>query len=421
MEHRFSPEKSTFEWSKEGIYKATEKFAEKMSPITKTVRARSGITKAGEVVNKINQAADELNDFLPRASKVAKCVEQFVPSMQVMGQSLCDTAKVFTYFGLIATSVGIAANLVLVYQGVQVLQLMATSLQDISNRVAAHTALIAQKEFPHYVFDMIRERLDQTSGDPVSDHWFFIFHPDNDWYPAFHKHLKKKPLSPRFCGYTNQIDTAFVFMLATRKYLEEMRQESKKRGKPVRPVKLHLLIPAYQPILIVEALKIPEDIGDFVMEGRINSNKEFVWLNLPEAQRRYVIDIGQWIPEPLGWWNWASSKLGLTNEPPVLTEPRVLGTRQRLPEEDRENVNQSPIFSSSGDHDDVDDDDSDDSGASTVAIVGMRTDDASEADEHAQNGGRKLQYATPLPYQNSRDRRRRHHRNQGRGRDSRCG
>ncbi|KPM37501.1 hypothetical protein AK830_g9043 [Neonectria ditissima] len=290
-------------------------------PLVKTIQAGYHLLEAGDAVHNVNSAAQNLNHF--------------IPAMQVMGRSICDSAKIFTYFNVAAITVGIGANVVPTYQGVKVLQLIAARLKDISTSLAAQTALIAQKEFPQYVHEMIRERLGQTSDDSTCDHLFFVYHPDDDWYPKFYHLLEKSPVGPRFCGYTNQIDTIFVFMLAARRRIQEKERRAEEKGRQRRPVKLHLIIPAYQPILILEALKIPEEIGDFIMEGRINSNTEFVWLNLPEEQRHYVVGIGQWIPPTQGWWDWGMSKVGMAGEPPKLCAPRVLGTsQQRLKDDD---------------------------------------------------------------------------------------
>jgi hypothetical protein len=118
-------------------------------------------------------------------------------------------------------------------------------------------------------------------------------------------------------------------MVAARQYANtERERRAKKQGRRVRPVMLHLLVPAYQPIVIAEALKIPEEIGDFAIEGRVNSNKPFVWMNLPEEQRNYVVDVGQWVPPTPGWWEFAMSKLGLTEQPLQLKGARVLGQSQ---------------------------------------------------------------------------------------------
>jgi len=310
--------------------KNVPKVAKTVAPLVKTVQAVEGILEAGSLVYNANETASNLNDFIPKASAMLDRVDAFVPSIQIMGQSFCDTVKILTSFTTIATTVGIGANVVLTYQGTQALHLIAARLKDVSTSLAAQTALIAQKDFPQYVYDMIRERLGQTSDDPLYDHWFFVWHPDNDWYPKFYNLLEAKPLGPAFCGYTNQIDTVFSFMIAARRHIQEREFRLRKQGKACRPVMLHLLIPAYQPIVIVEALKIPEEMGEFVVEGRVNSNKAFVWLNLPADQKKYVVDIGQWIPPVPGWWEMAMAKLGFAEEPLVLKEPRVLGTSQHL-------------------------------------------------------------------------------------------
>lgn len=367
---------------KKTAFKTAGKIGSKESPIAKTVQAVRGISKigdaVGDVVDHAHGVVDKINDFLPRASEVAHQIDRFIPSMQVMGRSFADSAKIFGHFNVIATSVGIAANVALTYQGVQALQLIAAKLQDISVSLAAQTALRAQQVFPEYVYDMVRERLDQTSADRTRDHWFFVYHPDNDWYPKFYHYLEKKPLGPGFCGYTNQIDTVFVFMLAARKRIQEKADKARSQGRSFRPVKLHLLMPAYQPILIAEALRIPEEIGDFVMEGRVNSNKEFVWLNLPQEQRHYVTDIGHWVPPEQGIWDWAMSKIGLADAPPALGEPRVLGTRQRTP----------PGLIEYGDDADICLD------GDTIVGCSEKSDDGS--DDHKSGRKRSRHHATPL-------------------------
>ncbi|KAH6843394.1 hypothetical protein B0I37DRAFT_217218 [Chaetomium sp. MPI-CAGE-AT-0009] len=316
---------------RKAAFEIATKYAKQAGPIVQTIEAGLRAYKAKGMLGDINTLASNVNSAVTTA-------KHFIPSMQVMGGSLADSAKIFVNFNLIATAAGIGANIVQTYQGIKVLQLIDARLKDMATSLAAQTALIAQKDFPPYVHGMIRERVTQTSLDPACDHWFFVYHPDNDWYPGFYHLLEKEPIGPAFCGYTNQIDTAFVFMLAARRQIEKKERRAREDGRPIRPTRLHLLIPAYQPILILEALKIPEEIGDFVMEGRINSNTHFVWLNLPEDQRHYVQDIGHFAPPNPGWFSWFTSGLGLTERPPKLGEPRVLGTRQGSAEGDEKSV-----------------------------------------------------------------------------------
>jgi hypothetical protein len=321
--------KAVREAAKKFAQAATQAAAGSQSPVVKLIQAGYGLYSVGNSISRGSNVEENLNALLPKVGDVAGAVMEFIPSMQVMGKCVCDSAKVFTSFSSMATVVGISANIIVTYQGVQALELIGARLQDISTHLAAQNALRAQRDFPGYVYKMIQQRLGETMDDAACDHWFFLYHPDNDWYPEFYHLLEKNPVGPRFCGYTNQIDTAFVFMLATRRRQVEKERRAQEAGKSVRPVRIHLLIPAYQPILIAEPLRIPREMGDFVMEGRINSNKEFVWFNLPQEQRHHVLDIGLWVPPPQGWCDWALSSMGL-KVPPRLMPRRVLGQRQKL-------------------------------------------------------------------------------------------
>jgi hypothetical protein len=296
--------------------------------VARTIQAGQGLLKVGEAVNKVNDLAGNLNDFIPKACKLADNMEKCIPTMQLITKSFCDSTKLLTHFSVAMAAMDLGANILQTYQGNQALELIAARLQDMSNTLAAQTALMAQKEFPGYVYKMIKERLGQTMDDQSCHHWFFLYHPDDDWYPEFYHLLEKNPLEPRFCGYTNQLDTIFVFMLMARKRQNEREDKDRERGRTIRPVKLHLLIPAYSPILIAELLRIPEEIGDFVIEGRINNLKEFVWLNLPEEQRHYVSGIGQWVPPPPSWWDKMMWNFGLSEGLDTPKQRRTLGRIQ---------------------------------------------------------------------------------------------
>lgn len=138
------------------------------SPLVKTVQAVEGIINAGQLCYNANETAANLNEFIPKTSSMMDRMDAFVPSMQIMGQSFCDSVKILTSFTTIATTVGIGANIVLTYQGIQALNLIAARLGDVSATLAAQTALTAQKDFPQYVYDMVRERLGQTADDAAT-------------------------------------------------------------------------------------------------------------------------------------------------------------------------------------------------------------------------------------------------------------
>jgi hypothetical protein len=293
------------------------------APVIKIVQAANKISKVGDVIQ-------HANDFLSSASQTIKGAQSILPQMHIMGQSLVDSTRLFHQFSIVATTLGMGANVIQTYQGVQALNLIAAKLGEISTSLEAQAALTAQRDFPQYVFDMIRERLSQSSVDTERDHWFFLYHPDTDWYPKFFHLVEEKPLSPRFCGYTNQLDTVFMFMLAARERITKREMSKARRKQFCRPVQLHLIVPAYQTILIPEPIRIPEEIGDFVIEGRINSNRPFVWLNLPDEQQHYTFDVGMWSPPPPGIWEKTLAWMGLSEKPKISDTPRLLGVGEKI-------------------------------------------------------------------------------------------
>lgn len=231
------------------------------------------------------------------------------------------------------------ANTVLIYEGAQALDLIAGRLQDISTTLKAQTILQSYQDFPQYIYSVVQQALRATENDWTCQHWYFLYYPGTTWYAGFYNLLEQYPFGHRFCGYTNQIDTVFLFMLAARRRQierERRRQINLRRngegqdGQAV-PVRIHLLIPAHQLIVIDEPLAIPEEIGDFLIEGQVHDSKELVWLNLPETQRQYVVGVGHWVP-PQGWWNLALSKVR-RGRTPAKTR-RVLGTGKRVKEND---------------------------------------------------------------------------------------
>ncbi|KAF4944393.1 hypothetical protein FSARC_14686 [Fusarium sarcochroum] len=293
------------------------------APIIKVIQAADKISKVGDVIH-------HANNFVSSASETIKGAQAILPTMHIMGQSLADSSRLFTSFSIVAGTIGVGANIIQTYQGIQALNLIAVKLGDISGSLEAQAALTAQRDFPQYVHDMIRERLSQTSVDTEREHWFFLWHPDTDWYPKFFHLVEERPLSPRFCGYTNQLDTIFMFMLAARERITKREISKARKKQPCRPVQLHLIVPAYQTILIPERIQIPEEIGDFVIEGRINSNRPFVWLNLPEEQRYYTFDLGMWRPPPARIWDKAMEWMGMSEKPKISDTPRILGIGEKL-------------------------------------------------------------------------------------------
>lgn len=110
-----------------------------------------------------------------------------------------------------------------------------------------------------------------------TEHAFFVCHPDTDWTSRFAEILGNGGLHDpegRYRGRTSNLDLVTIMMLKTLKREEELGKE----------LILHLIIPAYTPLLIEEAIRLPDILGQVKIHGKIHRGMEYVWINLPQEQ-----------------------------------------------------------------------------------------------------------------------------------------
>ncbi|KAE9366538.1 hypothetical protein N431DRAFT_514982 [Stipitochalara longipes BDJ] len=324
-------------WLRKATKTAT-KTAGKYGPVVKVFQAAHGVVKVGKMVNKCVDLGETINET--------------IPALRVMVGSFCDKITFISRFVGLAHVAGITSNIIQIYQGIDALREIGARLGEISNTLEAQTALQARTNFADLVYDELWDRLMGTSGDEKCSHWYFVYHPDTIWYSHFNRRIWEKPLGKRFCGYTNCLDMAVIFMLAVRKRLEHEQRSAERHRQPTRMVKLHLLIPAYRVLFIPEFVEFPEDLSCFVVEGAIHNSQHLVWLNIPEEQNRFLSRIKNWKPPKATFFQKIGAPIWLATLPPENTNSRVLGTR---PEEDED---EDSSRASSGD--DLDDTTSDD-------------------------------------------------------------
>jgi hypothetical protein len=257
----------------------------------------SGVVKLIQAGHHLWQAAQDPNG-LPKAINI---IQETIPMFHVMSKSIADSTKVVTSFGSIATSLGTVGNMVVAYQGTRALNLIATNLKDVSETLQAQTALMSIEKFPQAVYDLVEEALHNFQDDDEFTHWFFVYHPDTIWTPGFHRLVTQRGLHRRFCGHSSQLDAAVVFMLAAREYAERSaKYGGDKRGKG-RRVKMHLLIPAYQPVLLKDPVRFPDALGDFTIHGKIHNSTPLVWINLAPDQACRLVGVARWQPPNQTW------------------------------------------------------------------------------------------------------------------------
>ena len=200
-----------------------------------------------EVADKVQAAVDEGHAHV------------FVPTMFVMNGSLCSGEEVKTSFRESRRVAGIRSNIV---------------------RVQFPDELRNGRPIHSVVYETVDQALRETANLDKKEHWFFVYHPDDKWHDDFAALVKDQQLNERFCGLADEIDTVIQFMRKARRLIT--RIEAKKDN---RPVKLHLLIPTDRHLVIEDAIKFPNDLGDFVVEA---PGRGLVQLSIPEEQRSKV-------------------------------------------------------------------------------------------------------------------------------------
>ena len=119
------------------------------------------------------------------------------------------------------------------------------------------------------------------------EHFYFVYHPDNDWHPTFFTMVKNRPLPESFYGMSENLDALCVWMQFVRIMFAKMR---KPKHQPV----FHILIPGYRPFSIPEPLAFPEALQPLHIHGLTNNCKPYVHLNLPGAEEGMLDGVGLW-------------------------------------------------------------------------------------------------------------------------------
>ncbi|KAH8894021.1 hypothetical protein GQ53DRAFT_821142 [Thozetella sp. PMI_491] len=130
-----------------------------------------------------------------------------------------------------------------------------------------------------FVDNEMREvALAKKRGADTRRHYFYVWHPDTDWYPAFEKTQRKKPLGRNFGGYNIDLGVLCNRMSSDRAVL--IRNTS--HG---REAVFHLLIPAYSPIVTSHPVAFHSSLFPLVITGQRHRGVDLVWFDIPGEPR----------------------------------------------------------------------------------------------------------------------------------------
>ncbi|KAE8147229.1 hypothetical protein BDV25DRAFT_160801 [Aspergillus avenaceus] len=272
------------------------------------------------------ELANQANDTLKTIQAVGEAfgknlnisneaVSRVVETIKIAANSFGDKAIYATSFTSAVGAVGIVANAIATYQGVGELRAIAGHLKNISDTQRAELALAGGAAFAENIYVMVKSKIEKSNSDLD---WYFVYHPDTDWTYHFEEKLRTKgTLGRNFIGIVHDLDAMVAFMLSVRDVYSA-------RHPRREPPFFHLLIPAYEPIIIPTPLLIPEKLHPFRIEGDIHRGNSLVWMNLPGVDEKFVQNIGVFAP-PRTIWDNIMVQVGLVQTPP----PRFLGSSSK--------------------------------------------------------------------------------------------
>ncbi len=261
------------------------------------IDGRNGKKKHG-----VFETIQNLNDTMEEGQKLFRTISILVPQVKVAAKHLAY----FTSFNSFVAAAGVTAELIQVYQGFQII----AELQGIRQQITAQTALQAPKLFAVNAHEYIILKMHEFKD--VENHWFFLYHPDNDWHAAFFSRVRDAPLPSNFFGLSDNLDALCLLMRYLRAVLLKM---TKKSGKGVV---FHVLMPTYYPWHIEKPMKFAAVLQPLHLHGVTHQQQRLVALNLPGVDPDSIELDG------VGVWkrslSWPEKIFGRREE-----RPRVLG------------------------------------------------------------------------------------------------
>jgi hypothetical protein len=196
----------------------------------------------------------------------------------------------------------LGALLVVAIQGmraVELLEKVGVQLRAIKNELAIHNNLQTQgstgdRGFAGHVHGYIKARIRETQPDK-GKHYFFVYHPDTDWYPAFSELIEQEPLPENFCAQSDNLDALVAWMKIVR------RRQIEKNETEGKDATFHILFPAYDHYILPESLKFPKELYPLRLEC-LRKGGAYVGLNLPNAPRNLLRGVHNLADEPQSQW-----------------------------------------------------------------------------------------------------------------------
>ncbi|CAF3520987.1 unnamed protein product [Fusarium graminearum] len=166
----------------------------------------------------------------------------------------------------------------------QAIRRVGASLESIRAELAIANVSTVQGwdggGFGSYVHRFVRNEMSAFDNDEVDKegkhHYFYVWHPDTDWHTAFEEKQAEQPLGPSFGGYDHDLSTICLRMRADREGLKATTEHG-------LTAVLHLVIPAYQPLVVDTKFMFAEELLPLIVTGARHRGTDLVWLALRQS------------------------------------------------------------------------------------------------------------------------------------------
>lgn len=221
------------------------------------------------------------------AKEIQEAVPEFLNSIQpreigVVPQAFNSTPAFVHYFQTAAIG---AMPLVLLDISAAVKR-VGRSLEGIRDELRISSVARVQgwdvDGFGGHVHEFVRNEMNKGSADG-QHHFFYVWHPDDDWYPAFERRQRAAPLGPQFGGYHHDLPTICLRMRTDREALITTTDNG-------HDAVLHLLIPAYYPLVIDQPIAFADRLLPLIITAQRHRIADFVWFELRQNQERLRLE-----------------------------------------------------------------------------------------------------------------------------------
>ncbi|OBS29461.1 hypothetical protein FPOA_03398 [Fusarium poae] len=185
----------------------------------------------------------------------------------------------------------------------QAIRRVGASLESIRSELAIANVSNVQGwgegGFGSYIHRFVQNEMlafdDSGVDQDEKHHYFYVWHPDNDWHTAFEERQAEQPLGPSFGGYHYDLPTLCLRMRADREVMNRTTEYG-------RTAVFHLVIPAYQPLVVDTKFRFAKELFLLIITGARHRGTDLVWLALcqdaePEMPELQFVSI---LPDAMG-------------------------------------------------------------------------------------------------------------------------